>query len=1562
MTSSASQQNQNPAQSTSAPAATSYASAAGAKKPTSTPLIATGSQPPVVVGSSAQNGKPQAAPVNGRPNITPAVPIARGSSGLNGASADHSRKSSVTINAAPPSINANGGPVGGAKAIQFGFDESPAITHSTPHAAGSVPIPIPGSNARVPSPAASPSPIPQVPQQSGGQRAPSNISAPMTFGSFPGDNDRHMKQHSVSHSNGPVHTRRDSQASAHGETVGHMASHRGGYQGQGRGRGGYNNSYNNPNMGFPPTRSYNGPQHNAGRGGMNNFQGRGGMQQYPNSPQPHRSSPAPAHAVPTHGTPTMASASLAPTQPPFYPGMNMYQQQVKPPSFSNDYSSFKPVNKKNKGTRRDSDSIHPRHPNSSQQKSSTSDDSTQKPRRQSKRWASKADGYQEVNGGPPLPEYSNAPPARYDFVPLRSVPMFSPPSLGIDLSPEGGQFENLLTKQKQVPGYPAPMDYRGPVFNPYSQPMPYMGQPVPHFQPAFPPTFVPQGQPVAQPMSRNASQVSDRPASSTGQVQAPVVAQSTPTQRPAQAAPAIVSSNFARPKKSAGITIKDPNGNPLDLSAIKGPASPAPSIQQQSKTPPVVASTPTPPPAKPTAPSHGRTESTTGKTAEQLRDEFKNAVQKAKTEAPVDNKANEEEAAKAAAEKAAADKAAAEKEAADKAAAEKEAADKEAAEKEAAEKAAAEKAAAEKAAAEEKAKEEERVAAEKKAAEEAKAKEEAEAEAKAKADADAAAAAAKKPEAKEESEIDYNNLDFAKLTDKELNNIDHSKLSDEQMDAYFNELEERDARREKEQAEISKKKAAEAEEAKKKAEAERLANAAENDRKLREQEREMERIEEERERKRKERDSGQGESVADLLTKEADDKKEADAATKALGKNKPAALNLAPLNTKSVEAPQPSAALQSLRSARLLPGVQYDIYPAGIASPNPALNQAVSKKGKMFKYDANFLLQFQNVFTEQPSPEFHQQVKSLIGDSDGGRSASARTPGAGSQRGRGGASGGGFPAMGQFSGKPALPPGTTSAERFAMSQQAGGMGSLGRPGAMGTMAFGRQGTFPGNLSRTPSSTATPDSPRQNSRRKPREGYSKNEAQAAKNMPLTAGMELKPITVSATGWKPMSIGAKKAEAPTPGHLDPETVQRKVKAALNKMTPEKFDKISDQILEIAHQSKNEQDGRTLRQVIQLTFEKATDEAHWASMYAKFCKRMLETMSPEIRDENIMDKQGNVVSGGALFRKYLLNRCQEEFERGWKVDLPKPKEGEEGDKKASEAVLMSDEYYIAAAAKRRGLGLVQFIGELFKLGMLTERIMHECVRKLLEFTGIPDEAEIESLTKLLRTVGGNLDSTEKGRPLMEVYFGRIQQIMDLPDLPSRLRFMLMDIVDLRRARWVSKEANKGPKTLEEVRAEAEAAAAAKAVENARTGQRGLGGRAASGRGDARGLPYNQSMTNNQVELGDLRRLKGNTSRSGSQGMSFGPPTSMFNSRSNSGRRQVGGPGGAFGRGGDDSGGSSRTASMRGNDSVSHANAFSLLADAGDHPGSPPSASASPALSKVTPDTTNNDEKKDE
>jgi translation initiation factor 4G len=497
------------------------------------------------------------------------------------------------------------------------------------------------------------------------------------------------------------------------------------------------------------------------------------------------------------------------------------------------------------------------------------------------------------------------------------------------------------------------------------------------------------------------------------------------------------------------------------------------------------------------------------------------------------------------------------------------------------------------------------------------------------------------------------------------------------------------------------------------------------------------------------------------------------AATK---REKPAALKLE--TNKAVEPPQPTAGMKSLHSARFVDDLSSISYPASIVSPNPALNNSAPADRK-FHYNKEFLLQFQTVFKEKPSTDWDARVRETVGDTDSSRPQSARTPMARNPS-RGGVHQQDFQMgnFGQPASRPSLPPGSTSEQRFALSNSR--TPSVGNP-------FGQFGRFPlgggaPSLSRTNSShAAMPQSPRVGSsnRSGTRTGSKREKQQAKKEeelskwMPLTAGKELQSLQTSASGWKPRSIGqAPAASGPTPGgHMPPDVVQRKVKAALNKMTPENFERISGQILEIVSQSKDEVDGRTLRQVIQLTFEKATDEAHWAPIYAKFCKRMLESMSAEIKDENIRDRNGQVVSGGSLFRKYLLNRCQEEFERGWKVNLPPKPEGV-----TEEIAMLSDEYYAAAAAKRRGLGLVKFIGELYKLGMLTERIMHECVKKLVDYEGVPDEAEVESLTSLLRTIGASLDNSEKGPAMMDAYFHRITLMIQTPNLPSRLRFMLM------------------------------------------------------------------------------------------------------------------------------------------------------------------------------------------
>jgi translation initiation factor 4G len=1023
--------------------------------------------------------------------------------------------------------------------------------------------------------------------------------------------------------------------------------------------------------------------------------------------------------------------------------------------------------------------------------------------------------------------------------------------------------------------------------NPYVPHMPYGGAPPgdrsfsqpPHGQPGYMP-----GQygnpPHGQSMSRTPSQVSERPPSTLGQPPTPATNHShTPSASSNSPAPSATKSQFTIPTKSKGIVIKNPEGEVVTFD--KKSSSPAPQASQQnqppsrspSRAPVVVSSSSTPP----TNPQHSRTESKAKTDAEKKLD-FQEQVKK-QLEAEAKKKAEEEKAAK---EKAEAEAKAKEKEEAEKAA-------KAQAEVEAAKKASEDD---EKAKAEEKKRQEdeefERMVAEMEAQE----KEEEEKERKFQ---------EQKAKAKEEEE-------------KKKKAKEASQNTDEALKAAEREAEELEAKKEAEAqkgAKTDDKEAAALFASLKRPTLGPGANAS--------------------------APAPQPESGASTPASEKmppPPSRQISSGPPSAGRPKPAHLRLE--TSKPVEPPQPTPGMQALKSARFIHLQSEIMYPEGIKSPNPALNSA-PKKNNGQRYDKSFLLQFQDAFKEKPSVDWDSRVKETVGDTDSARPQSARTP-MNSRASRASLPAGGIQSMGNFQGANAgrtLPPGTTSQDRFAASQMGG------RPASgMGTNPFSHfvkpGGGFPmggaPSMSRTNSlQTMTPGSPRVGgsqrgkggSRRGPgldKSQSHRNEERDAKTMPLTAGQEVKPLEASGGGWKPTSIGTRPAAAPAAGIMAPDLVQRKVKAALNKMTPEKFDRIADQILEIASQSKDESDGRTLRQVIALTFEKACDEAHWASMYAQFCQRMLQTMSPEIKDESVRDKQGNLVVGGALFRKYLLNRCQEEFERGWEVNMPPRKEGE-----TEEAAMLSDEYYVAAAAKRRGLGLVQFIGELYKLGMLTLRIMHECVHKLLNFEGIPDEGSVESLVKLLRTIGAMMESSEQGQNLLNSYFDRIERTMNMEGLPSRLHFMLLDTVDLRRSGWKSREQNKGPKTIQEIHAEAAKAQQQAESEKQRQNQRG--GRPQMGRGDARNMMPPPDYQRNTVGIDDLRRLnRGSSGRNTGSTGSLGPP-SMLGSRSNSGRNNSRlGPGGNL-KGGDDSGNSSRTNTppvKAKQESTSHINAF--------------------------------------
>ncbi|KAG6855612.1 hypothetical protein H0H87_000268 [Tephrocybe sp. NHM501043] len=389
----------------------------------------------------------------------------------------------------------------------------------------------------------------------------------------------------------------------------------------------------------------------------------------------------------------------------------------------------------------------------------------------------------------------------------------------------------------------------------------------------------------------------------------------------------------------------------------------------------------------------------------------------------------------------------------------------------------------------------------------------------------------------------------------------------------------------------------------------------------------------------------------------------------------------------------------------------------------------------------------------------------------------------------------------------------SSEQRFANSTRAvsvGGAadGGFGRPSPMTrTSSQGGVGGTPMSSNRTRSKRGEKRGEGNKAGGQQHGGYGGGGGHGQSNMQQTMSMEaVAPLEKTANRWDRKAINADEDSAVL--------VDRKVKALLNKLTMEKFDSISDQIVAWANKSENENDGKTLIQVIRLVFEKATDEANWSEMYARLCRKMMERIIPTVRDEGIRNTEGKPITGGQLFRKYLLNRCQEEFEHGWAMEraaaaAAASKAAEDAAAKEAaaksgtdEVALYSDEYYAAQKVKRRGLGLIRFIGELFKLQMLTERIMHECLKKLLGNVDNPDEEDIESCCKLLGTVGAMLD-TPRAAKHMHVYFSRIEELRTSPLVSSRVQFLLLETLELRERKWVDRKAaaGQGPSTIAQI-----------------------------------------------------------------------------------------------------------------------------------------------------------------
>lgn len=250
---------------------------------------------------------------------------------------------------------------------------------------------------------------------------------------------------------------------------------------------------------------------------------------------------------------------------------------------------------------------------------------------------------------------------------------------------------------------------------------------------------------------------------------------------------------------------------------------------------------------------------------------------------------------------------------------------------------------------------------------------------------------------------------------------------------------------------------------------------------------------------------------------------------------------------------------------------------------------------------------------------------------------------------------------------------------------------------------------------------------------------------------------------------------------------------MRGILNKLTPEKFAKLSNDLLHVELDS-----DVILKGVIFLIFEKALDEPKYSSMYAQLCKRLSDEVAHFEPRKSLVESQ----KSQSTFTFLLLNKCKDEFENRSKASEAFENQDDLGPEEEERRQL----------AKRKMLGNIKFIGELGKLGIVSETILHRCIQQLLEKKrrggSRGDTAEdIECLCQIMRTCGRILDSS-RGRGLMDQYFKRMNSLTESRDLPLRIKFMLRDVIELRRDGWVPRKATstEGPMPINQIRNDSE------------------------------------------------------------------------------------------------------------------------------------------------------------
>ncbi|KRY16450.1 Eukaryotic translation initiation factor 4 gamma 1 [Trichinella patagoniensis] len=253
----------------------------------------------------------------------------------------------------------------------------------------------------------------------------------------------------------------------------------------------------------------------------------------------------------------------------------------------------------------------------------------------------------------------------------------------------------------------------------------------------------------------------------------------------------------------------------------------------------------------------------------------------------------------------------------------------------------------------------------------------------------------------------------------------------------------------------------------------------------------------------------------------------------------------------------------------------------------------------------------------------------------------------------------------------------------------------------------------------------------------------------------------------------------------------------RVVLNKLTPKNFDSMHAEFKKLAEDMNTED---RMEKLIELVFEKAISESNFCEIYS----RLFHALRCESRSSTKTESP---------FIKHLLKRCQLEFfQKNNHALVTQRKELEERMKNTTSCVerseILSELEELEAQSKRRRLGVIRLIGELYKVTLLKMTVLQTDVVKGL--TSEINEENLECLCSLLTNVGAKLESEVQSDPNARQWlnniFKNLKSYVENTDRPARIRFMIMDLLDLRENRYVPRHQVQKPKNLSEIEREME------------------------------------------------------------------------------------------------------------------------------------------------------------